>query len=205
MTILTAPTRYTPAEIERLSDRDGKLYELVDGALVEKHASVARHHLVEKHVSTWSNRVAVKLGGVLSAAYPDAVGQVFIEQPTYCFPGGRMRRPDVALVWSKRLPPVPTHDELEIAPDFVAEVVSPTNTFFEQQDRVEEYLRAGVPVVWVVDPVHRTIHVYRKDGTYAVLRGEDVLADEPLLPSLSLRIADIFPAAASAPVNGSGS
>lgn len=201
MTMITttpaARPRYTPADVERLSDRDGKLYELVGGELVEKHA------LVEKRVSTWSNRVAVKLGAVLTTAYPDAVGQVFIEQPTYCFPDGRMRRPDVALVWSKRLPPAPTHNELEIAPDFVAEVASPTNTFFEQQDRVDEYLRAGVPIVWVIDPRHGTVHIYRKDGPYDFLRADAVFSNEPLLPGLSFRVADIFPSTAPAPAPGS--
>lgn len=204
MTTTAAPIRYTPADVERLSDRDGKLYELVNGALVEKHAP-AEHALVEKHVSTRSNAVAVKIAVALSGRYPDAEARVFIEQPTYCFPDGRMRRPDVALVWSRRLPADLTHDELEIAPDLVAEVVSPNNTFFEQLDRVEEYLRAGVPTVWVVDPTHRTVHVYRNDGTYDLLRSGDVFADEPLLPGLSFRIADIFPAVAPAAATGSAS
>ena len=199
MTMTTAaPIRYTPADVERLSDRDGKLYELVNGALVEKRgvAAAAELALAEKHVSTRSNAVAVKIAVALSGRYPDTEARVFIEQPTYCFPDGRMRRPDVALVWSRRLPAELTHDELGVAPDLVAEVVSPNNTFFEQLDRVEEYLRAGVPIVWVVDPTHRTVHVYRNDGTYDLLRSGELLADEPLLPGLSFPVADIFPAVA---------
>src|SRR5687767_13660496 len=100
-TTAATPTRYTPADVERLSYRDGKLYELVHGVLVDKHAPVADHVLVEKHVSTRSNAVAVKIGIALSGRYPDTEARVFIEQPTYCFPDGRMRRPDVALVWSR--------------------------------------------------------------------------------------------------------
>jgi len=205
MTTTAAPIRYTPADVERLSDRDGKLYELVHGELVEKHAPVTEHILVEKHVSTRSNAVAVKVAVALCGRYPDTEARLFIEQPTYCFPSGRMRRPDVALVWSRRLPAELTHDELEIPPDFVAEVVSPNNTFFDQLDRVEDYLRAGVSIVWVIDPTHRTVHVYRKDGTYDLLRSGDVLSDEPLLPGLSLPIADIFPAVAPSGISGSGS
>ena len=196
--------RYTPADVERLSDRDGKLYELVDGQLVDKHAHAAGPALAEKHVSTRSNAVAVKIAVALAGVYPDTEARLFIEQPTYCFADGRMRRPDVALVWSHRLPAELTHDELELAPDLVAEVVSLTNTFFEQLDRVEEYLKAGVPMVWVVDPSHRTLHVYRKDGGVQLLRAPDVFANENLLPRLSLRVGDIFPAVAPRQTSGSG-
>jgi Uma2 family endonuclease len=188
MTTLSAPTStdYPPAEVARLSDEHGKLYELVAGALVEKPA-----------MSQLSNWIAAQLAFVLRSCYPPDKAYVIQEQPTYCFNDPReMRRPDVLLVWAQRLPRGLTHDELHVAPDFAAEVVSPTNTWFEIRGRVEEYLGAGVPLVWVVEPDPRSIHAYRKDGSIALYRVNETVKDEPLLPGLSFRVADIFPAAA---------
>jgi Uma2 family endonuclease len=183
MTTVSPQTAYTPEDVARISDETGKLYELVDGALVEKLVMSQR-----------SIHAATRLSHLLQNAYDLTKAYVFVEQPTYCFENPlKMRRPDVALVWANRLPPGLTDEDLHIPPDFVAEVVSPTNTFDQQVDRVAEYLEAGVPLVWVVQPARRWIHVYRQDGSVALLRAKQTVRDEPLLPGFVLNVADIFP------------
>ena len=185
MTTVAAPIGYTPEEVSRLSDQTGKLYELVGGNLVEK-----------AQMSTMANWIAGQVAFLLKSAFPSSRAYVLPEQPTYCFSNPRqMRRPDVALVWSERLPGGLSDDELHIAPDLVVEVVSPTNTFDAQLVRVAEYQEAGVPIIWVAQPALRWLHVYRKDGSVAVLRAPDAFKDEPLLPGLTFAVADVFPAA----------
>ena len=171
----------TPADVARLSDEHGKLYELVDGRLVEKPMGKQ---------SLW---VASRINHLLQTVYPPSKAFVFLEPPTYCFPGRRHgRRPDVAMVWAERAGSTPDDEELQIAPDLVVEVVSPSNTFLDQFERVEEYLKAGVPLVWLVEPVYRSVHVYRKDGSVSLLHETDVVKDEPLLPGLVLPVAEFF-------------
>lgn len=183
MTTIAAPTTYTPEEVARLSDRDGKLYELVQGQLVEKPA-----------MSTEANWIALHIGFLLKMAYPVSTAYVFTEQPTYCFDNPRaMRRPDVALVWTPRLPGGVGPEELHVVPDFVAEIVSPSNTYSGLLERVDEYLAVGVPMVWVVEPERRLVHIYRQDGSLSLLRGADTFKDEPLLPGFEARVADFFP------------
>lgn len=63
--------------------------------------------------------------------------------------------------------------------------------------KVREYLLAGVPLVWVVNPRVRTIHVYRAGGTVGLLLEDAVLTASELLPSLRYPVADLFPFAAS--------
>src|SRR5262245_50836296 len=142
MTTIAAPTRYTPADVERLSHQTGKLYELVGG------------ELVEKEVSTLANWVAGQIVTLLNSLYGPQRAYVFVEQPTYCFDDSLKdgKRPDVCLVWTERLPEGPNDDELYVSPDLVVEVASPTNGFSQQLSRVRKYLRAGVPIVWVIDP-----------------------------------------------------
>lgn len=177
----TAPP-LTPADVARLSDEHGKLYELVNG------------NLVEKPMSMQANWVTGQITFLLKSAYPASKAHVFVEQPTYCFPNTNTgRRPDVALVWTNRPGAALVDEELFIAPDLVVEVVSPTNRYRDLLDRVDEYLKAGVPIVWVVDPVLRSTHVYHRDGSVLLLHDTDIMKDEPLLPGLELRIADFFP------------
>jgi Uma2 family endonuclease len=184
MTTLAAPVpvTYTPFDVSRLSDQQGKLYELVGG------------QLVEKHVSTISNLVAGQLIHRLNARYSTATAFVLPEQPTYCFGDpSHGRRPDVALVWVPRLAGADMDDELYIAPDFVAEVVSPTNRYNEIRGRVNEYLQAGVPLVWVVEPEFRSIQAYRRDGSVSLYPAHATIANEPALPGFSLLVGDLFP------------
>lgn len=185
MTTLAAPVpvTYTPFDVSRLSDQQGKLYELVGG------------QLVEKHVSTTSNLVAGELIFRLKSHFPKSNAYVLPEQPTYCFgdPPTHGRRPDVALVWAQRLAAADLDDELYIAPDFVAEVVSPTNRYNEIRGRVNEFLDAGVPLVWVVEPEFRSIQAYRGDGSVSLYPAHATIANEPALPGFSLLVGDLFP------------
>ena len=180
---ITPPATYTPFDVSRLSDQEGKLYELVGGKLVEKH------------VSTISKLVAGQLIFRLSATYPLEVAYVLPEQPTYCFgdTSAHGRRPDVSLVWTPRLAGADLDDELCIAPDFVAEIVSPTNRYNDVRGRVNEFLGAGVPLVWVVEPEFRSIQAYRRDGSVSLYPADATIANEPALPDFSVLAGDLFP------------
>ena len=185
MTTLAAPipATYTPFDVSRLSDQQGKLYELVGG------------RLVEKQVSTISNLVAGELIFRLKSHFPSSQAYVLPEQPTYCFADSpnHGRRPDVSLVWTPRLAGADLDDELYIPPDFVAEVVSPTNRYNEIRGRVNEFLGAGVPLVWVVEPEFRSVQAYRGDGSVALYPAQATIANEPALPGFSLVVGDLFP------------
>ena len=182
MTTIAAPTILTPDEIARLSEQDGKLYE------------VHRGQLVEKPMSTRANYVATRIAYQLMTTYTQTKAYIIVEQPTYCFQDPTdMRRPDVALVWAHRFPDGVDDDELYIAPDLAVEVVSPTNTYIDIDNRIEEYFSAGVPLIWVVNPVLRHVYAHSADGPVAKFRQNETIQDERLLPGLALSIATFFP------------
>ena len=64
--------------------------------------------------------------------------------------------------------------------------------------KVEEYLAAGVQLVWVVYPQSRTVTAYRPDRT-VVFRTDDTITAEPVLPDFSRPVADLFPVPSPAP------
>lgn len=184
MTIVTPPIPLTPDDVERASERDGKRYELIDGELREKVAGFLALFIASR-IAEW-----------LNAHFYPRTGAAAVEVMIYCFERrNHGRKPDVVFVKVARLPDsrIPEGD-LRIAPDLVVEVLSPSNTGIDLEDKLDEYLAAGVPMVWIVNPDRRTIRVYRNDGTTRLFRADDTIADEPLLPGFSLKAGDVFPA-----------
>lgn len=75
------------------------------------------------------------------------------------------------------------------------EVLAPQTTGADLFERLDEYLNAGMPMVWIVNPERRTIRVYRNDDTAKLFRGQEVIEDEPLLPGFRMIVAEVFPEA----------
>jgi Uma2 family endonuclease len=100
-----------------------------------------------------------------------------------------VRFPDVAFVRSGRtLPP----DKLpEGAPDLAIEVISPTNTPREIDQRVSDFFAAGSTRVWRVYPEHREVYVHGLAGVVC-RRGDDTLDDPELLPGFSVKVSTLF-------------
>lgn len=135
----------------------------------------------------------------LGWVFPNDTGfQGFPESPR------TVRKPDVSFVRFGRFP----GEQLppgwaRLAPDLAAEVISPNDLYEEVDQKIEEYLRAGVRRVWVVVPQTRLVRVYRPDGTSVRLGEDDELDGEDVLPGFRCRVRDLFPQPPAAPANGS--
>jgi Uma2 family endonuclease len=84
-------------------------------------------------------------------------------------------------------------------PDLLIEVVSPNDLAWEVEAKVTEYLRAGVPLLWVFYPDTCTVWVYRASGQVTHLSVEDTLSGEEVLPGFTCPVAEVFPAQHAAP------
>lgn len=106
-----------------------------------------------------------------------------------------MVRPDV-LGWRReRVPARPTGFLLRVRPDWVAEILSPSNAGVDRVRKLRLYHRAGVPHCWMADPMEGTLVVMRwsPDGYTTVLaaeRGETVRA-EPF-EAVTLEVGALF-------------
>ncbi len=103
-----------------------------------------------------------------------------------------VRAPDVAFVTRERLPSVPPHGSLRVAPDLAVEVLSPQQTASEIVERLGDYLAAGTRVFWIVDPRTRRVVVHAVDGPMRVLREGDTLDGGTVVPGLAIAVADLF-------------
>lgn len=87
--------------------------------------------------------------------------------------------------------PTPDAGYFRGAPDIAIEVVSPSNTAADIQEKVLDYLEARTALVWVVYPRTRTLVEHRSMSEVRMLGVDDVLS-APLLPDFALRVADLF-------------
>jgi Uma2 family endonuclease len=103
-----------------------------------------------------------------------------------------VRAPDVGFVSAARLPEkLPETGYAPFPPDLAVEVVSPNDSADDVQDKVRDYLRAGVRLIWVFYPRSKTVNVHSATGTTTV--GIDgVLDGEDVLPGFTLRLGDFF-------------
>lgn len=85
-----------------------------------------------------------------------------------------------------------TPEELLALPDSKQFELVGGDLDLEVEEKVEEYLAAGVELVWVVRPPLRSIRVHRADGTVATLHSGDSLEGESVLPGFSCPVADLF-------------
>jgi Uma2 family endonuclease len=174
----------TPEDLLAMPEANG--YELVDGQVVEKNVSIL------------SSIVGTLLSGLLAAhCLAKGLGWVVHADCGFqCFPDHpkKVRKPDVGFVRRERLPSQELRQgNCPIHPDLAVEVVSPKDLFDEVDLKVEEYLRVGVPLVWVVSLETRIVYVHRGDGSLAKVREDGELDGEDVVPGFRCRVRDIFP------------
>ena len=75
----------------------------------------------------------------------------------------------------------------------VVEVVSPNDSADRLEEKLDDYQKAGVPLVWVVNTTSRTVMVYRGDGSVSRLRESDELSGKDVIPGFRCPVRAIFP------------
>jgi Uma2 family endonuclease len=180
--------RHTPEDLLTMPDADR--FELVNG------------ELVERNMGSESGWIGSNLLGLVFIWNRDRkYGWGFGAEGSYqCFSAdpARVRKPVVSFVRAGRLPGAfVRRGHMPAPPDLAVEVVSPNDSFSEVNAKAEEYLRAGVRLVWVVDPDTRAVSILRADGTATRLHANDELSGEDVLPDFSCLVAELFAPAAS--------
>jgi Uma2 family endonuclease len=77
-------------------------------------------------------------------------------------------------------------------PVLAVEILSPNNTVEEIDEKLDQYLAVGVPLVWIVDTRDRTVTIYRPGQEPDLVNARQELSSEPELPGFRVRVADLF-------------
>jgi Uma2 family endonuclease len=176
-------TLITAEQLLRMRD-DGQAYELLDGVLVEMSPPGGRHgavggnayFLLRGYLDAQDLGTVLPEIGVLLARYPD-----------------RVRAPDVCVLLGKHVSAADfPYGYLEHVPEFIIEVASPNDRPAEIRRKVDEWLRSGARLVWLIDPAERTIFAYRSDEPVRIYREGDSVDGAPVLPDFRVAVAAFF-------------
>jgi len=181
MNTVATHIQYSPEEL--LTRPDGDAYELVGG------------ELMERKMGAKSSFIAGKIYARLDHFCDDRrLGWVFPEGTSFqCFPDDpdKVRRADVSFIRFGRLArEQPPEGHIRIAPDLAVEVVSLDDLAYDVDSNVEDYLQAGVRLVWVVNPVTRAVRVHHPAGPGATLRADGELTGGDVLPGFRCPICE---------------
>lgn len=131
-------------------------------------------------------RAAAWLDRRLGPAFDDGAtgpgGWWILPEPELHF-AGEVVVPDLAGWRRERLPEFPDVAYLELAPDWVCEVLSPSTERIDRGLKMRTYARAGVGHLWLLNPEARTLEVLRLQGenwlVRAVYSGDETIREEP--------------------------
>jgi len=188
--VSTTSKFFTEEDLLRMPD-DGYRYELVRGELRKMPPAGFEHGRVTNRFGTlignWVDENG--LGEVVAAETGFIIGRT---------PDGRLtiRAPDVGFVARGRVPAgADTSKFLELAPDLVVETLSPNDTAMEVEEKIADWLRAGVKVAVAVNPASRTVTVYRS-AQITRLSEADPLDLSDVLEGFRCPVARVFGTAA---------
>lgn len=103
-----------------------------------------------------------------------------------------VRAADIVFIAKGRASDRPRKGFLEIAPDLVVEVISPSDRWQNVFDKIEEYFAAGVQWVWIVEPQSQSVRAYRSPTDVEKLTEHDILRGEGPLAEFAIPVAEIF-------------
>jgi Uma2 family endonuclease len=177
------PGRATEEDLIRVLTKSGRLFELVDGTLVEKVMGYGEGGL------------GMDIGRLLGKFLDQHdLGDLVGADATMRLMPRLVRIPDVSFVRWEKLPGRQRPKEAipNLVPDLAVEVLSEGNTPGEMQRKLKEYFLSGVPLVWFVDPQKRTVAVFTAPDVRTVFTEEQTLDGGDVLPGLRLAVRDIF-------------
>jgi len=123
-------------------------------------------------------------------------GQTFDSSTGFALPQGSDRSPDVAWISQGKwevLTPEQQRGFLPLCPDFVIELLSPSDSWHQGTRKMEEYQDNGCRLGWLIDPKRKQVGIYRLNQPVEILEAPEHLSGEDILPGLILDVRFLFP------------
>jgi Uma2 family endonuclease len=156
----SARRRATYEDLRKVPDH--MVAEIIDGELFASPRPALPHALASSMIGTaLGSAFGRGPGGARAASAPG--GWWILDEPELHF-ADDVLVPDLAGWRRSRLPVIPDAPAMTLAPDWACEVISPSTAAIDRGRKMHVYAREGVAHLWVVDPILRTLEVYRLEG-----------------------------------------
>jgi Uma2 family endonuclease len=157
---------------------DGFKYEWNDGELIKFSGMNKR----QAYIFEVLNRLFIRKGlweeGTLLTEYDVMLS------------GIQLRRPDIAYLTTEQVKLGKEGED--VIPEFVVEIISETDQQYKIEEKLTEYFKAGVKIVWNIIPESQLVYVYSSRKNVIICGDEDICSAEPVLKDFKIAVNDIF-------------
>jgi Uma2 family endonuclease len=175
----------TTAEELFAAGADYERYELVRGEVRPMSPAGPQHGQIVQEIA----------GRIWMHVRERGLGRVITNDPGFILSRSpdTVRAPDAAFIRADRIPAggVP-RTYWDLAPDLIVEVKSPDDRERDIEDKIREFLDAGVKVVWLARPEVQTLTVHRACASPVVLTGDQVVTGDDVLAGFECRVGEFF-------------
>jgi Uma2 family endonuclease len=122
-------------------------------------------------------------------------GYLFDSSAGFTLPNSAIRAADIAFIKRERWESIPVSDRQKftpVCPDFVIEIISPSNTLTYADDKMKEWIDNGCQLAWMITPAKRITTLYRSNGNVIEKPFSELLSGEDILPGFSINMNTIF-------------
>jgi Uma2 family endonuclease len=164
----------TLAEFENWEPNDGFKYEWNDGELIK---------------FTGMNKLQVKIYDVLNTLFIKKgywETGTFISEYDVQLTGIQMRRPDIAYLTKAQIESA--NKGTDEIPEFVIEIISGNDNINKVEEKIGEYYKAGLKVVWLIFPENKSVHVYTSRRDVKICIENDICSAAPVLPEFEIGV-----------------
>ena len=123
------------------------------------------------------------------------LGKVFDSSTGFKLSNDAVRSPDVSWIslakWNG-LSVIQRRKYLPLDPDFVMELMSPTDDLDELQNKMKEYINCGVKLGWLINPDDKQVQIYRPGKDLEILDNPQSLSGEDVMPNLIVDLSEIL-------------
>ena len=183
--------KVTPEQFEQLADAKqiARMELTKDGELIVMSPTGGeagrKNRRLTQQIGVWTDR--------------DGTGEAFDSSTVFVLPNGARRSPDVSWIKNERWNGLTLKEKQgfpPIAPDFVIELVSPSDVknqrYEDLQAKMKEYLDNGVKLGWLIEPSAKTVQIYRLNKQVEILNNPQSISGENVLPGFTLDLSEIF-------------
>lgn len=183
MPVPVGPELLTADELLHV-DIPGKSTELVRGRLVVREPPGTRHGVIAANLA-WL---------VTDHVRQHTLGLVFAQDTGFRLESNpdTVRGPDLAFLAADRAAEIPPRGYAALAPDLVAEIVSPDDRPGELLAKVGQFLDAGTRLIWVIDPQRTEARIYSASGDVSIVGEDGALDGGEVLPGFSCLLSDVL-------------
>jgi Uma2 family endonuclease len=174
-------TQQLPRSLEEFlvwEPEDGFKYEWNDGELIKFAGMKKKQYFIFSIL----NKLFVEKGYLSTGT--------FIAEPDVMLSGIQMRRPDIAYFTDQQINQA--REGVDVIPEYVVEVISPTDDAIKIEEKLAEYFKAGVRVVWHVFPENKVVYVYTSRREVKICLEDDVCSAAPILPDFQISVKELL-------------